>query len=265
MGQYHSVINLDKQAGYSPRSIGAHNKLMEQGHSTLPCATLLLLLSDPNGWGGERIAIVGDYAEDSDLDDAPFPASELWERLYLSHGLRNVGWLARKTLVDAGMATFDTRNMYVQKMNGEVRTVRLYEPTLRHPLDPMDAPAVTVVNHDKRQQLTPELLGDAATLFAIAMDCIGGGTGTALTVLLGASCKGGRRGGGDISSTSHLVGSWAGDCISVLPRTQIDTDLVDITSAIRAVLVDADEGRYVEHNGTVDRLDLDGTLVQERA
>lgn len=237
MGQYHSVINLDKRAGYSPRSVGSSIKAAEQGESLTPGAALLLLLSDPNGWGGERIAIVGDYAEDSDLTDSPFPASELWGRLAESNGLKNVGWLARKVIEDAKVATFTKKTLRIHhhEENGEVwtSTQNHYDYALHDfASDPLDL-AMTVYNHDKRERITPTLLGDPTALFDIIREGWCGGTATALTILLAASCKGGARGGGDYDGEHPLVGSWAGDHISVTAEAEGPEGYTDITATLR--------------------------------
>lgn len=234
MGQYHSVINLDKRAGYSPRSVGSFIKAAEQGESLTSGAALLLLLSDPNGWGGERIAIVGDYAEDSDLTNSPFPASELWGRIQESRGVKNVGWLARKVVQDAGIATFKKYEMKVRNRYGEVTSTHGGYDVEVHDLasEPLDL-AMTVYNHDKRERLTPTLLGDPDALFDIIRKGWNGGTVTALTVLLAASCKGGARGGGDYDSEDVLVGSWAGDHVSVTAETEGPEGYTDITADIR--------------------------------
>lgn len=260
MGQYHSIINLDKRAGYLPRSIDSFQKLMEQACTVTPCAALIILLSDPNGWGGERIALIGDYAQDDDLDNSPYPASELYERLYLSQGIKNVGWLARKVLTESGIARFETETFTIH--DSETRQdhqSRWHKANYGNPKDPESAPGVVVVNHDKQERLSPHLFGDKSTLLELAQDCHMGGTGAALTVLLAASCKGGRRGGGDIASSSPLVGSWAGDRISVLPEHQVDRGLQDISARMREVFVAADEARYEVHGSQVCRLSFDHT------
>lgn len=233
MGQYHSVINLDKHAGYAPKSLGVLSKIAEQGESYATCAALLLLLSNPDGWGGERIAIVGDYAEDTDIEHAPFPASELWHRLDESDGIKNVGWLARKTIEQAGVGTFDTTTHKSTLLDGNVKHHTAYG---FNPVDPTSdplAPAITVYNHDKHERITPTLLGDPTTLLGVIREGWLGGTGTALTILLAASCKGGARGGGDYDGQHPLVGSWAGDRISVAADADGPSGYVDVTATLR--------------------------------
>lgn len=239
MGQYHSVINLDQRVGYSPNSIGSFLKASEQGESLTPGAALLLLLSQPDRWAGQRVALVGDYAEDSDLSDSPYPASELYERLSSSRGLRNVGWLARQLVTDAGIATFTKRPWRLVGHDGQViSTHYTYEYELHgfasKPLDP----AVTVYNHDKRERITPTLLGDPTALLDIIRVGWDGGTATALTILLAVSCKGGARGGGDYDGRHPLVGSWGGDHISVVPEAQGPSGYADITATLRAEVME---------------------------
>jgi hypothetical protein len=84
MGQYHITVNLDKKEFLNPHRIGDGLKLWEQGASqggTLNALHALLAVSNGRGggdyidghedfvgrWGGDRIAIVGGYAEDDDL------------------------------------------------------------------------------------------------------------------------------------------------------------------------------------------------------
>jgi hypothetical protein len=84
MGQYHYTVNLDKKEFIDPHKLGDGLKLVEQcGHApggTNDGLHLLLAVSSGRGggdfssssplvgsWGGDRVAVVGDYAEDSDL------------------------------------------------------------------------------------------------------------------------------------------------------------------------------------------------------
>lgn len=256
MGQYHCIINLDKRVGYTPRSLGAGVKLAEQAESLTPGAALLLLLSDPNGWGGERIAIVGDYAEDTDLTNAPYPASELWTRVRHSAGMKNVGWLARKVIEEAQVATFTKHTQRLDYLDGGRTTHTYYDYTLHEHADTPEGPAITVYNHDKHQRLTPTLLGDPTDLRGVVREGWNGGTATALTMLLAASCKGGARGGGDYPSEHPLIGSWAGDRISVAADADGPCGYEDITATLREeVMADHVCGAHylTEEKGRVSR------------
>jgi len=84
MGQYHVTVNLDKKEFLMPHKLGVGLKLLEQLHSSESIQeALFILLACSNGrgggdlhddqnhmigrWAGDRIAVVGDYAELSDL------------------------------------------------------------------------------------------------------------------------------------------------------------------------------------------------------
>ncbi len=98
MGQYHIVVNLDKREFIHPHQLGSGLKLWEQmaAHPGTGAA-LIALLAVSNGrgggdlhdeddtivgrWGGDRIAIVGDYAAPADL-----PAEDDAESIYFECG-----------------------------------------------------------------------------------------------------------------------------------------------------------------------------------
>lgn len=94
MGQYHKTVNLDKKQFLNPHKLGDGLKLLEQcGWSpggTNDALHLLLACTSGRGggdfqskstwvgaWAGDRIAVVGDYAEKGDLAD--FDATEVYE------------------------------------------------------------------------------------------------------------------------------------------------------------------------------------------
>ena len=101
MGQYHIPVNLDKREYICPHRLGAGLKLIEQiWNNPSIGAALIILTTCSNGrgggdlgreafgkdpwpvvgrWAGDRIAIVGDYAEDGDLDNSPVPASMIYD------------------------------------------------------------------------------------------------------------------------------------------------------------------------------------------
>jgi hypothetical protein len=83
MGQYHHPVNLDKKEFIDPHKLGCGLKLLEHGGDGGVNDALALLLACSSGrgggdyqtegrewvgrWAGDRIAIVGDYAERDDL------------------------------------------------------------------------------------------------------------------------------------------------------------------------------------------------------
>ena len=101
MGQYHLVVNLDKREFLHPHQLGDGLKAREHGGSacrTMAALNYLLTCSCKGGargggdycydtkdceligsWAGDRIAIVGDYAEPDDLP-AEFKAESIYDR-----------------------------------------------------------------------------------------------------------------------------------------------------------------------------------------
>lgn len=92
MGQYWKVVNLDKREFVYPHKLGAGPKLWEQlANSPGTGAAMIILcaaMPHPRGggdlkmdddiarrtigrWAGDRVCLVGDYAEDSDMPSFP--------------------------------------------------------------------------------------------------------------------------------------------------------------------------------------------------
>lgn len=94
MGQYHKVMNLDKMEQVSPYPLGLGAKQWEQVGCIAGMGDVLyvLLTASPargggdleeiepitGRWVGDRVVVVGDYTEDSDIANSPMPASELY-------------------------------------------------------------------------------------------------------------------------------------------------------------------------------------------
>lgn len=99
MGQYWKPVNLDKREFLNPHDLGAGLKLWEQLANPGVGQALVVLLAvmpgprgggdfepgnDPDGmigrWAGDRVVLVGDYAEDSDFEtrEGELPFSELY-------------------------------------------------------------------------------------------------------------------------------------------------------------------------------------------
>jgi len=95
MGQYWLPVNLTKREYFDPRRLGAGLKLCEQvgSHPGTGPALVILCAAMPvsrgggdlkphpaiGRWAGDRIALVGDYAEDSDLP-AEFEVSSIYQK-----------------------------------------------------------------------------------------------------------------------------------------------------------------------------------------
>lgn len=123
MGQYHVIVNLDRQECILPRAMDSGWKAWEQVANlpSTPQALFILLMcsngrgggdfrtAEPPGesiygrWTGDRIAVVGDYAEDRDLrGPLHHPAGRLWE-LCANGTYRDVAPLV-KPILDAELA-----------------------------------------------------------------------------------------------------------------------------------------------------------------
>ena len=135
MGQYHVVVNLDKKQFIHPHQLGDGLKLMEFANSAGGVMTgLAILLAVSNGrgggdlqsesemigsWGGDRIAIVGDYAEDKDLP-AEFEASKIWERCHgADYGIepqyRDITADVRRLIEADGIYSFGTGDGWITR------------------------------------------------------------------------------------------------------------------------------------------------------
>lgn len=118
MGQYHYIVNLDKKEFINPHKLGVGLKAWEQIANTpgTPQALFVLLIcSNGRGggdlgktlgfdepiigrWAGDRIAVVGDYAEDYDIK-APLhdPVSAIYD-LCADGAYREISELVRPVL-----------------------------------------------------------------------------------------------------------------------------------------------------------------------
>ena len=87
MGQYHVLVNYDKKEVVVPHGLGLGLKQYEhtgEYNGTLADAMYLLVMTSPargggdfpstnisSRWAGDRVLIVGDYTEDSDVPSIP--------------------------------------------------------------------------------------------------------------------------------------------------------------------------------------------------
>lgn len=99
MGQYHILVNYDKKEVVEPYEIGLGAKQVEQlgaFKGTIADAMYLLVMTSPargggdlpltsvsGRWAGDRVMIVGDYTEDSDVPSIP-NVSKLYNADYLN-------------------------------------------------------------------------------------------------------------------------------------------------------------------------------------
>lgn len=116
MGQYWKLANLARLEYVHPHPLGAGLKLIEQvGTWPGPASALLILLACSNGrgggdlaeseavgrWAGDRIALVGDYTEDSDLALGPLAhASAIYDLCDTPEGIAERAAYLRKRAAD---------------------------------------------------------------------------------------------------------------------------------------------------------------------
>lgn len=264
MGQYHVITNVSKRVGYSPRSVGGLLKLMELGHSTVALAPLFLLLEDD--WAGDRIAIIGDYAEDGDLPEPARHEAGLSEKDIYSAvsfnkemkaeghdvaGWKPVGWLARQVLDESGIVTVKSETAHMKTMGSEEETTWTYytadEAKVRSGTEER-----VMVNLDREQVLRPEEFGDDPHIGVWSVRGTFGGMITATAMLLGVSSVDGGRGGGDFRLDDEFVGSWGGERLAVVSLEKAE-DYTDISSEVREVLEEGGEGVFSTRTGKVRR------------
>lgn len=230
MGQYHAIINADKRFAMQPRSLGNFYKIGEFSGSWATPAALFLLLSE--GWAGERVFVVGDYVTDGDLPEtvlSDIPTSELFEATADPKRLRNVGWLGRKVLEDAAGVKFfkDGYSLY-----------DFSEPDETFPVKCPDIQDITFVNHDIGQFVNAAHVGGESRL----ADYVDVHTfkferpfPLVVVGLLACSNGPGGRGGGDIHVNNPLIGSWAGDRVSIMSLDQVPGDYTNISAEVRDI------------------------------
>jgi hypothetical protein len=87
MGQYHILVNVDKKETVVPHGLGLGLKQYEhtgEYNGTLADAMYLLMMTSPargggdfpstnisSRWAGDRVLVLGDYTEDSDVPSIP--------------------------------------------------------------------------------------------------------------------------------------------------------------------------------------------------
>lgn len=87
MGQYHHLVNIDKKEVVNPHGLGLGLKQWEHNgefNGTIADAMYILMMTSPargggdypatdisSRWAGDRVVVLGDYTEDSDLPSIP--------------------------------------------------------------------------------------------------------------------------------------------------------------------------------------------------
>lgn len=255
MGQYHAIANLDKRKGWGGHDLALGTKFLELAESQASCAALLVMLA--GNWSGDRIALIGDYAEDSDLtpqgDDVPAKS------LYSAVVGEKEGYQATSA-VEEVRAALGERDLIVPGYRN-VHPVFGVEEFLLLDTWATEGESMVLVNFDKKQRVDPAQLGDNTDLNSLVMGGWYGGTGTAAYVLLAASAGDGGRGGGDPRIDKgglprrcpggRIV---AGDRIGLVPVSAETDKMTDISWEVRELLAAAESGVYEVTDYAVRRL-----------
>lgn len=236
MGQYHTVVNADKKFFYSPSSLGGGLKLLEQSKSLNTVASLMSLLA--NGWNGQRVFLLGDYAEKGDINGVDTDA--IVRDIDTSY--KNMGWMARKQAENVTGAHFVKESYSIRGCDGSTVKHHYYttqfddsfyvdDDCIAHGdnIDKQDdTTAVVFVNYTTKQKYTGE---KDVTMKDIISDFTGD-FATVVHILIAGSIRGGARGGGD-ADVPEIGGIWAGDNVGIIPASQAG-DFEDITDKVHA-------------------------------
>lgn len=279
MGQYHVIVNLSKKEFLLPRTFSDGSKLMEFGCSG-DGAMLAFGWLLKNDWAGDYVTIAGDYGEPEDCDekllcdlDIDLGNSKLYDIVSsLENGVPDKRYFTQDFSVDTAedRATLDKVAYETAKTFRDVsrETIMKMEDaedaiiTTKYGFDRFevqkkkDRSFYAILNEDTAEYLDPRAFGDSAVLMSFASNHSGGAM-TALAGLLASSCKGGARGGGDFyvepgSTDEELIGSWADNRISIVPRASVKY-FTDISARMRTLMSAGNYGKYEVKGDTVTR------------
>lgn len=249
MGQYHAFCNIDKGEALYSHGFDEGLKLLEQGcggYGGTTTALAMFLAPNFGRWNGDRIVILGDYAEVGDIP-AGLPFADDPSVLY---GLSKV-----YADEDSTEAIDCPCNEFGRNLIGEAFSIA-YEggwsdharqldharliPMVENTEDDSTFGPLYIVNTDNGQYLDPMVFGCGRNLAAIALRQCGV---MLATVVLLATSNG--RGGGDLRCDGDpdegLVGSWGAQRVAIGAKPEGGTDM----TARVAGLLERTEGRFV--------------------
>ncbi len=210
MGQYYNIVNIDKKEYMDPGLFeGCDSKLMEWPCTDLPVATALLnLMADR--WQGDRVYVVGDYAEADDPRDTFFAALEAAEKEFGTKSLHE--WAEETCALLVPPNFFSSRNaqyLHGREIISEVRA------------DISDHGWRYIINHDLKQYIDLThcpvfLIYEDEKTDRLIFRCF-----SPLPMLL---AMGNGRGGGDypdIFPGHEFIGTWCDSVTSVRVRKDL--------------------------------------------
>ncbi|MEJ7648663.1 MAG: hypothetical protein WKF57_06480 [Nakamurella sp.] len=225
MSQYHAIVNLDAALCLSGHRLGTGIKLMEQASAGLggPTTALALLLgpAEQHSWNGDRIAVIGDYAQPGELaQDVPFCEEPV--------AAYDLGEEDAFSAIAADMVT-STFGITYSDTDGWASTT--VPDSTRQVARSTRDDGFFVVNTDTGEYLDPAAFECGRNFPAIALS--GDSVMTALMILLAVSNE---RGGVWIEPghpSKHLIGTWGGsritiDALDVAGMTDISAQILEL-------------------------------------
>lgn len=205
MGQYFIVVNLDDKTWVDPHNMNDLAKAVELGSNPCGLMTGIAALLGNGDWKSKHIALLGDYTEptdkagstglnwnetvgvNSDLDGQSSLHTVISKSSSWNEISKHARHLSYKTgNVSSGFSAVNTKKLGHRATNS------------------------VIFNEDKREFLDPKNLGD----FLFWEDFAVSPTGGILSAFAGLLLTSNGQGGGDYPE-HPLIGSWAGDKISV--------------------------------------------------
>lgn len=232
MGQYHEIYNLDRKLYYSPRDIGSNVKILEFGEDLIPTALMIYLLEGE--WKNDRVCVIGDYAEDGDIQGV---SKKEFENIdFTSFAIQ-----AREILEDITNVKF-VKDYW--EFNGDkIETIKIdCDGELAVKAFTNYPGLFAFVNYDKQEKFVFSEVSDEyngvvrsnnGTLYDACEDGFQSGLSVAMIGLIAGSIKNGPRGGGDVDLRDYGA-SWCGDHVGiervedVSEYTNITGDVLDI-------------------------------------
>jgi len=232
MGQYHSIINLDKEEAVNPNMFGDGIKLTEIAYSHYSTTSALaFLLADE--WKNSTVLVAGDYTKEKDLRkdtlkklrsidkvlDIYTLAKEI-SKDYEGYGFKNYKDIKEK-LRKSFDVTFKQAEWTDIKGYNQLEFDKLdYEEIQSEPLTKSDweddYQECLIYNYDKDEYIS---FGENSLL-----DIAGGKTGIMSGYLYLIALSNGE-GGGDLSENPEFEsGSWAGDKTGIVSK-QLEPEL----------------------------------------
>ena len=234
MGQYHEIYNLDKKVYYSPRALGSNVKILEFGQDIIPTALMVTLLDGQ--WKNDRVCVIGDYAEDGDINDMSMSEFDKID-------FEEFGPQAREIIEEITNVNF-VKDYW--ELNGEkIETIKFEVDGDKITVNAfINVPEMfTFVNHDKREKIVFSKIVDEqdgvvrsndGTLYDAVNDGFQSGLSVMMVGLIAGSIKNGARGGGDVELNQY-GGSWCGDHVAIVNAEDVE-DYVDITDDVLNIM-----------------------------